>query len=651
MTVFDNHEEFLKLLREIMTYAVDEETTREGGISSDVFFEYLYAPFGEGEVSAITSAIQDADRFTVVVAPFGGGKSTLIHFALRGLDTRSSCYFYYDFKKEIETFYGMDRDSKKQLAYIRDAIKHKISGQFLQDLNTKIAFVFTALRLFFTDRIHERILRWRQKYDHPDLEVGYDGLKELWASDPIAVAEDHDFVMSRLTLSQIITAIKHTLGMSKFLLVFDNVDRLPVDVQSMLLSVTIDLHHAGRGAYGTIVAVREKNIRRYEEAGSHGNVIEFVSLSSYVKERGKPLYLAAPTPSLVDDLLERRYAYALRKASRADHPQLQQSMRLFAGIADHINRGFTSERIYALANHSIRHMLVMNFGFAAYLLRLLSAKVIVEQDGRPLLNAADTNSYLYRFLYASHISARGLILDVISMHVKYHKRALSAPLQCDLDLVILAWLTNNIGQRLLVHDVCSEFESLGENRDNLASSIYRLYDVDMPDRFIELGETETHCSLEEVREGGLRIVPTPLGREFVMSTVTKFEFLHQCLSWPHPSGIDSPEMLSPIRENVSGRIEAVYQFLEIMKDVQVTKLRQIREILGPETRWEEFYRVSFCARGRLVFERIIVSHLRHFKALSPVVFDKWYPKYEGLLRDFYASFDSSRSSADLLRLI
>jgi hypothetical protein len=637
-----------------MFFAVDTGERKETTISLKEFFDNLYVPFSQENERDIKRAVKEACGFVIVVGPVGGGKSTIIYNALQEYNSGEGVYFLFDFKKEIEEFYAMGNKPDERMRFIRDVLKKKLAKEFLCDLNLKTKFVLTALRMFFEEeRLQNLILRYMAKYGDPNIAKNKEYQDTLFYSDPYTIAEEELFVKKSLTCAQMISAIKATLGKKKFLIILDNVDRLTIGAQQYLFSAAIDIYHGGNGDFGTIVAVRDKTIMRYEEAGSNGDVVEVVSLTSYAKEKTKPIRLDPPTAEFVSNLLEKRHIFACSLVvSKEVESEIGISKRLFEKMRFLVKNRFVEERFYNLANYNCRYMLLLNWQFIRYLFRLAAENVIVNKQGELVLDEPSMNSYLYRWVCATHNPQHRFVLDTVRKYSQYLNRIFSNAIECDIEAIILAWLANKSQKSrrfLRVNDLLDSFRGIGVDDKTVLSSLYNLYDVDLSYRYVEVGDSEERYGFDRLCTDNLRVTITPLGAEFVGFIMTKFEFLHQCLVYPDIVSVEAQEMLEPASVNMDTKVNKILEFLKIMKEVHGNALLKIKDASSrSHPSWEEYYREQFCVKEQLILERIIRSHLSHLRQTHPVSYSKWKAEYVKLLEDYHESFGSSHKAAEIL---
>jgi hypothetical protein len=649
---FEDYLDFLDELRKPMLYALDEITSGGWRIPDDVFFTSMCAPFDAEDEHGVGEALESADKLVAIVAPPGGGKTTIIRKELRERKIEPRQYFLFDFKEQIEQFYSMGRSSEERVTFIRDQFKRELAKQFLDDLDAKINFVYTALQLFFyEERMHRRILIWRKEKSDPDIgKAGTDreALRSVFSSDWGAILEEEEFVRKNLTCAQMAIAVKSALDLPRFLLIIDNVDRLQVGAQPQLFSAAVDIHHGGHGEFGTIVAIRSKNLMRFEEAGSAGDVVRIVSLSQVVEET-RPVRLHAPTATLARTILESRQAFALGTLTSTDakdpHTEARQ---LFTQLAPLANDRFVADQLYNIANHSIKKLLTLNLDFLKYLCRLVGAGTIPYKDGVVVLADWQVHSYLYRWLFASQTTDQPFLLDVVSKFERFAGGTLRAASDCDIELVVLAWLSERDARFVRLSEITRAFCEIGIAPESVITSIYKMYDVELLHRYIELSDSEEHIALEYCFTADPHVSLNPLGREFVGNTITKLEFLHRCLVYTESRASESPQIFGRADTDIDKKVNAVVRHLRMVQEAHAASIASFAAAASHMPDFEAFYRKEFCVGGQLILERLAISHLTYLKKQHGAAFLAWRSEYADILDALYKAVGSTHTAHAVL---
>ncbi len=624
---------FLESLKRALDFSLDQPIRKGTHPDANDYFASLHVPFPKQDNEFLEKLHANLDGFLVVSAPTGRGKTSIIRMALLSLPKKAR-FFLFDFKNEIEKLYDFPQEPGGRHKYLRDLLKRELASQFLTEIDHKLRFIFNALYdFFFEERMHKLIFKWRAKHDNPHIGANREDLFKLFLDDLDVTPAEEEFVMERLTCAQMIACIKATLKIEHFLLVLDNVDRLNGDMQPVLFSVAIDIFHGGNGDFGLLVAVREKNLLRFELSTYGGEIIEVVSLVTHAAERSKPVRLSPPDAEFIGNLLEMRYIFAERAL-----PATGSAVGIvFGHIKPKVRARFVEEKLHNLANHNLRNMLTLNYEFIEYLLKLVDKRVIVNERNALTIDDHDFASYLYRWMYSVANQRHEMLLDITDRYDQVVRGTIQDPIECDIELILLAWLTNSPNRFLRVNDIVEDFSHIGVRRDLVTRSLQRLYDVPLDFRHVEIGDSEVNVSWEAIDKRNPRVFITPLGREFVGSTITKFEFLFHCLTYPNVVDTDSPQMLAPVSRDMTKKVSVILTFLEKMKGVHSAAVNQIKMHTSKEGQdWEELYRERFCINQELILERIVYSHLAHLGNTE------YLTRYKQLLESYLNEIGSKR---------
>jgi len=620
-------------MENVLTFALDDWGEESPLIPWSVFFELLYVDHDAEDEEQIRIALQEADQMWIVVAPCGGGKTTFLLHALRAYKRDTShLAFVFDFEASAELFYELEKNWPVQLPALQGILRTHVLNTFIRyDYSLNVEFIRLALLSYYPDRILEIDMKIRED---TDLVLNADTLGDVLLNRPDILERENDFIRSKLPFGACVATIKRLLGASAFVVCFDNVDRLPVDVQPYLLSLAVDSYHGGRGSYGTVVTLREKNILRYREVGSDGDTVNFINLSG-TPEMAKQLRMQSPNEPFVKKMFELRQEYALEsylvERLGTSDPELLAVLKAAFAI---VNSQFVSQKLYNLANHSYREMLTLNCGFARYLTRLVYENVVTFDNDHIVESDANLRSYLYRWIYAAVNPQHEWLRDPFETFMLYGKGKIPNPIDCDLEWMVLTWLHNNGGQATFGR-LYDAFEVVGVSPDQIRRATYSLYNCRKPiQRHVELGTAERKLLVADCVPSTL-VILTPLGKEFITSTLLKFEFMLQAMSTQSCMNEDSLEMLQPIEHASRKAMQQMYERLLFIKNAHSSALQGIRDALSRDD-WEHFYRVHFCINEQLSLERIADNHWFHIRTLPREVSDVAASLYSRLFHAYFS---------------
>ena len=385
---------------DILTFALDNQSEAVSPIEWHEFFQLLYVKRSTEDEQALWDVFEKADHMCLLVAPRGGGKTTSLLSALREYKKSPSAgAFLFDFMANSQLLYGIETDWPVQLFGLQEIMRTELLDQEIEaDTDLNYRFVASALEAYFKQRVIALDLELREQ---GEANLSNRTLLDALQHRPDIARRENTFVKSKLTFGQLVQIVKALKGYSRYMVCFDNVDRLSADIQPYLLSFAIDSYFGGKGAYGTLVALREKNVMRYQEAGAGANIIRIIALTG-VAEDVERLDVPPPEESFVEQLFVRRQDYArdIYIPERLRFKDEEFDVFL-TGVREHVNTEFIAQKLHGLANHSYKEMLVLNTGFTRYLLRLVYEGEIPHTDGRIELTPRDCRSFLFRWIYAT----------------------------------------------------------------------------------------------------------------------------------------------------------------------------------------------------------------------------------------------------------
>jgi hypothetical protein len=624
-------EEDVAFLSEVLTCSVDDYRIARG-IGYKTFYTQLYVEHPSEDEATVRRAFDDANGFLIVQAPVGGGKTTLVRRWYEDfVSHRGQEAFLIDFRELAEKAYWIEEDMPVRMTALHAELKEALTAHYLgAEMEADTAFTAKALDRLFP----RRKLQLLRTLDLP-ASTSEDALAEALMQHPEVARTESEFARDKSTLAGLVEVIMALRKCKKFMLFLDNVDRLNPDLQPHLLSIAIDAYNGGRGAYGTVVCLRNKNIHRYEPYGAGGDVVEIVSLTG-TREKARRRQLADASDDFLARLFSVRQDYVLRvigkKGRVQQHVSFCSSVRTLKDLS---NTQFIRERLYHLANHDYRLVLVLSAGFVRYLLRLSSAGIIRLQDG---IHPSDweCRSFLYRWTYTVMNPEQQWLRNPIRGYGDFAAAGSVDPVDSCLDVMLATWLQNGHSP-CKYRDVVDAFRSIGVSGAQVRKSLFALYSSPTPERrHVELGDKEKNLEEDELYPG-TRIELLPLGREYVRFVITKFEFLLQALQYPDVLSETDPSLLRPVGQIGHRELQVVLDHLATVRKVHSLGLQKIAGALKSSgcVDWEAYYRAHFCIGGQLALERMAASHLRYLRELDPALAQATRPAYVELLRAFY----------------
>ncbi len=630
---FSEVQHLTKGYEDLVTFALDDRDEENAIVAWATFFGSLYIHALDSEERELQAILEEAARIALIVAPRGGGKTTFLLHGLLEYKKRGGQFYLFDFKAQGDAVDDLTENWPLNLPSLQTILKEDLYARYIgDDVHEGDRFVETALDMFYP---RDKARLARDLASSLDVDLAHDSLLDVFAERPDIANEQEEFVFGKLSFGAMVQVVMKLKGIDRFVVCFDNVDRLAAEIQPFLLSLAIDVYHRGRGAFGTVVALREKNVLRYTEDGADGDVVEVLTPTGH-PELAYRVDIHAPVDEFVEGLLSTRQGYARDVFLTERCRDVDQDFKIILdGARKLANSSFISQRLFNLANHSRRQLLLLNAGFTKFLIRLVYEREVGYSESGLDLSQIDCRSYLYRWIYAAMNPRHEWLGDPIANYTKFDAKQLSPASACDLEWVLLAWLQRHQA-KLRVGDVISGFEEIGVDRRRARDTLFSLYDCEHPDqRHVELGNVEKRLDPAEVTGGTLAYI-TPLGTEYIRNTVTKFEYVLQAIRFPEAVLADSTAMLRPLNHKSEDAVQRVHAHLCTMARAHAAALREFRNAMTEKAAWEETYRRDFCVGGRFVIERMVVSHLAHLSEVGGDIVAYADNLYRRLVKDFYS---------------
>jgi|GEM_PF-6295126 len=338
----------------------------------------------------------------------------------------------------------------------------------------------------------------------------------------------HDATMEHLTAAHIVRAGMAIRGWKRVVLVFDNIDRIPISYQIKFMEAVNDAHNALAGACGTVVAIRRETLRRHApRANEKGDPIDIIAPNA---ADYPPLLFPNTQAAHVRGILQRRHDYCIKlyqnNTLNAD-VEIQKVIALHSSVVDE----FVRDSIHALANGSIRALAKIYTGFFRYVHRAESANITRGQDPRNDEGHLQTLFFLflrdnakdYGLIYYEIVRSDADFATSVTVPdlASPHHLILTALLNLTKDLPEATEGENGATFQQLVQRV----KQLGFDFETIREAIDEMHaDTGEPPRTIEFTDSDPDISkLQENSQLKLRL--TPLGHVLVTSLLHKVGYI------------------------------------------------------------------------------------------------------------------------------
>jgi len=614
IAVTSRNRELLRELSQIVTYRMDG--SRDGYLDINLvdFVNKLYVNRDATDEEAVAAAIRDANQLLLVMGPCGSGKSTLIRSAIHcvnsGVGSDSRFDVVYDCKREGAVYNTLQGKRAARLKKITSHIKARLIEQSISESEEDefLAALIRRNRAVMVD-LRDDVAELRG-----DAKASVDECMQELKRNP-KLTKKYRWLKRESTCAELIRAIKSVRGVTKLVLVIDNVDRIPFEHHGKILSFAVDEHAAGDGEFGIIAAFRNKSLMRYESSGAGGDVVRQVVIESGGgKHDHTPRAIERPNKDVLAKIQWARLEYAREKmAGRRGAPAF---FALVDSITKALRKSVHDSNLIDLANQDIRESNNISMNFIRYVLDLVEEGKLSLVNGRVQLTDQACKSLFYGFLYRSECSSGDSPFDYAAIE-ELGAGSGGETLSRMFSLHALLYLGNNHHDRVTIGKLKRTLGPMfGLSSRRMGECLYRLYRVSSPStRLVELGKSEKRVGREEMKDI-TRIYLTPRGRRFLGGAFVKFEFFRSSVY--RGVGGNGP----------GGNLFASGPFDVMSLGKPLTRLRFVFGVLGSvysrmrdrqgrrESDWAKFYSRHFGIAGDHLPIVVRRSHEGHFREVK-----------------------------------
>lgn len=637
--------EYWGLVYRVMQYAVDESVVYKLSIANDhldslteeKFLGQLYVRFGAFEDQLVDQLLR-GQAVVWIIGGRGCGKTSAIRFARREITANWEGYkvLVFDAEKmaadEIFDETNTVLFGHKMLLAIRRRIQQEAEVVDRNAPTKMLAWLLAGLPDRTQDFDKEVLapvqelstrLMTTARIEHEERKTRFSDLYKWFREHPSDFAEYNREADALLQPVQVLLAATHVAGWRRVILMYDNVDRIPLPNQARFRTVVSDVHRALSGVCSSAIAIREETVLgevRPNPGGSH--VVVLALGEDY------PAFLMPEiSKSHIETVFDLRFRYAndlYERWASSDHvgeaaviPQDAQS--LHAGVVGQLLEGSFN----ALANNNVRVMCAIYLDFVRYLaetgaVRLLSSEESADETS--LRGRLQTLFYIWLGKFGARYNIR--FHDVLKHDIGIRAKRFNEIAAENHLLMTCIWnLTHEGMGRLRPPDDAAQFSlvfkrmaslgfTLGQTRAALSELTAQ---PGQEPRMVEF--CERLCEIDTLDVGSSqRLTLTRMGEALVGTTYHKFGYIWSLAErssegsrWKQRSYFDMT------------RTQRLYVYLNYVRGVAGRNLRmlsfartELAEKYGDQ--WLNVYREHFAVDGKLLPERILESgesFLRH----------------------------------------
>ncbi|HEX9815986.1 MAG TPA: hypothetical protein VGB18_03310 [Candidatus Thermoplasmatota archaeon] len=599
-------------------------------IDRETFWRNLYVHHDDAVKAVLRVTLAEGQNMLCLIGPAGGGKTTFVSHVLENDLPRGTRYVRIDFKQERELsgfFRGPLADiSGEDGNALRVALERILVDTLKTEFYEHGSVKYHGKEIDCSqilDRVVRRLLTMPpSEAPYKDLLRGMRGLRErvrrmptapqkdealtpfiLDSNDPSLIALVRDF-REQLTAVQLIWGLSEFNIADRFLLVFDNVDRLSPLYQFFYFALGNALYESTRGAVRTVVVIREENIRKenpFLPVPSDTYVDEyFLVESNFFKKqfKGPGVRLHAITGERVKAIIDARLGFLLECFDNSD-PALGDldvaAVRRFKEISDYVLATYDDERFARIANGNSRVLLSMHTSFVGH----LDALGIVPHGTIEALSPhrRDRVKHLVGNAFYSWLKTDPSKIDLWCYDLGSALEPDRDAPKCFIEHLILAYLSNLQQGTGAVHGTFqrlrADFTRLGYSEQDVLDAVRRLYgDPANAGSFVQISALAAASLAKDRLPGNAELWVTPRGREFVRRTSHKYHFILASLGHGPLADLDLES------RSFQDGLRDVEDFCRQLMEFHVGGLRKIRARFDGRADWLSAYKEKFCVHVR-----------------------------------------------------
>lgn len=456
---------------------------------------------------------------------------------------------------------------------------------------------------------------------------------ESWlASHPKAKRRYRRRMRSLLRTAHIVRAFVATTDASKVVLVLDNVDRIPSELQPEFLVTCNDGQLSVQDACTTVIAIRTENMRGDEpRPGQYGDLITVIlpddeEYPAILLPRIGRRYVAqvlSRRQQFTKDLFSRSKVESASGPSAPHGPQVDPfasvEFRALDPIHQSVLREFSDNAVHNLSNGSMRITLSLYAGFVRYLAKLISRNLLDMK----YLSRADPERHLHTLFFLwlrSKGDVHGVAMfDILQLSASEGSRAHFAQIVSP-EHLLLTCIWNLISEKTAPDNqpsyptwavIVDRMTMLGFEYPRIREALGSFMSVpgEQP-RAIDVFRRS--IKPEQLQsDSSVRVRLTPMGRELVTRIQHKVGYM-----WG--SAVEDPER--PIKERSYFALSRHERMLQLHAFLRRLGVRHLEALATLRREWYPRYREEwlghyvgrFAVEDRMQVERMLESAGKFF---------------------------------------
>lgn len=635
------HQLYEAVVSRVMSYAVDGGRAAVPDASSDptyaisptVFLRHLYARRGDDYESRVVTEILASPNLVCLVGKKGTGKTSILCFVRDAIQRQfapDARVITINLKQNpLFTPVSPAVTSAELLTSIRRVLCQLL---FPTDMRPVLTWLLSGVSDTTTDddpelhllsSLFDAATVLQSRFLTPGLPRAQriTALNDAFAAHKDLFPDTLAHTLPLLRPAHVLLAAKRLFAFHPFIVIYDNLDRLPPEVQPRFLEILNDQHLALSGICSTVVAIRRENIRgAVPRANAGGDLITVIMPD---EERYPGILLRLPEGNYVQDVLERRHLYAQGLWTAYLRRAKQEMTAVPAGVHSGVVTQIIANAIHRLANGSVRTIASTYSGFREYVATLVQRDLLRLPD--VIVADSDEERHLqtlfYLWLRSQNASLLGRTLlnslrlpDVLDSRPRF--ASVASPtyllLTCVYNLIAEHGGFDGPDAAPRRQEVVARMMELGYSEPEvdtaLAAVLGRGRGSSVALECVYSDGDASDCGTDDADP--LRL--TSLGREFILHTITRVGFV-----WGHAyalrhGGLDGKldyhEMTSP------ERAQLLYDFLARMAEDHLRLLALLPVAWHKQhgIAWLRCYCARFGLKHQLLAERLSTSAERFY---------------------------------------
>jgi len=603
----------LSLLHDVVTYGHEQSyitPSNELDVTlRKAFFTDLYLDRPRYEKQLLEFCTSQGSGLGIVIGVQGSGKSTIVERIQQLVDCTSFPFLVIDFKifykhlsKNVELWYKI----------VENNLEQQVTAKFLDEERIDKFF-----RYFLYEDEHTRpifkeeldLIRRLFKKDRFDSQGRSPLKEEEWFTTQLPRFVDlANSIAKKLTLEHYFKAARLSTDgkIEQFVIVFDNVDRVPRHWQANLYQVAEDLR-ATHSTTANIIITTRKDTCHPPEQVCNVHPAPLVQIGLY---GDRDMDKGRLTPAEFQEILERRLQYF--RSMGKNYKYAEHIVAISRSLRDE----YAEVVLIDVANQSIRDALRYHCDFVRYLLEEYPAEEIYSR----LTSKAGVGSFLISCLYG-WIATHGSVLNrqclnVVELVDECSRNKFIEITGCDLTYLLLVCLFNYHRRHKnnpSVNDLFNRFRPLQYDPELIRLALFDLWDLRNEEfgQVLSIYQKELPRSHGDIRDDA-EVELNYRGDRLVHQVSVSFTFINRLLYDKDNDDFYPQKNKSSIKRYYEIKYLPQHakwscKFLYALGFLHSLELHKIRTRYG-KVDWFNQYAHDFCIGRDLQLQRIIESH-------------------------------------------